>query len=143
MKWKALFQIYFIFSRGFAGGGGGGGLSTDLYKVYEDESINRIDVVEGGYHIGNICCAVPTCANDSAPMSEELPPLQSQVSTAEDYSIMEEFLIQPDKSVVLPVPYKVTEKQDSDIQIMLADKAMLVVTQTRHMGIMRSANSQE
>ena len=55
-------------------------------------------------------------------MSEELPPLQSQVSTAEDYSIMEEFLIQPDKSVVLPVPSKAAEKPDSDIRIMVADK---------------------
>ena len=76
-------------------------------------------------------------------MSEELPPLQSQVSTTEDYSIMEEFFIQPDKSVVLPVTYKVAEKQDSDIQIMVADKAMPVVTQTMHMGIIHSANSQE
>ena len=77
-------------------------------------------------------------------MSEELPPLQSQISTAEDYSIMEEFLIQPDKSVVctliylvLPVPYKGADKQYSDIQIMVADKAMPDVTQTMHMGIMR------
>ena len=76
-------------------------------------------------------------------MIEELPPLQSQVSTAEDYSIMKEFLIQPDKSVLLPVPYKAAEKQDSDFQIMVADKAMPVVTQTMHMVIMRSANSQE
>ena len=70
-------------------------------------------------------------------MSEELPPLQSQVPIAEDYSIMKEFLIQPD----LPVPYKAAEKQDSDIQIMVADKAMPVVTQTMHMVIMRSAIS--
>ena len=76
-------------------------------------------------------------------MSEELLPLQSKASTAEDYSIMEEFLIQPDKSVVLPVPYKAAEKQDSDIQIIVADKAMPVVTQTRHMRIMSLANSQE
>ena len=57
-----------------------------------------------------MCCDVPTCANDSVPMSEELPPLQSQMSTAEDYSILEEFMIQPDKSVVLHVPYKVAKK---------------------------------
>ena len=94
-----------------------------------------------GYHIGEFCCAVPTCADDSAPMSEELPPLQSQVSIAKDYSIMEEFLIEPDKSVVLSVSYKAAEKQDNDIQIMVADKVMPVVTQTMHMGIMRSANS--
>ena len=135
-----LFQIYFILSRGLASGGR---LSTGLYKVYQDGSINQIADVEGGYHIGDICCAVPTCADDSAPMSEELPPLQSQVSTAEDCSIMEEFLIQPDKSVVLPVPCKAAEKPDSDIQIMVADKAMPVVTQTMHMGIMRSPNSQK
>ena len=99
------------------------GLSTDLYKVYQDGSINRIAVVEGRYHIGEICCAVPTCADDSASMSEELPPLKSQMSTAEGYSIMVEFLIQPDKSVVLPVPYKAAEKPDDDIQIMVADYA--------------------
>ena len=44
--------------------GGGGGVSTDQYKVYQEWSIIRIAVVEGGYHIGEMCCAVPTCAND-------------------------------------------------------------------------------
>ena len=44
---------------------------------------------------------------------------------------------------MLPVPSKAAEKPDSDVRIMVADKAMTVVTQTMHMGIMRSANSQE
>ena len=142
VKWEGAVSDIFHINQGFARVGGGG-LSTDLYKVYQDGSINQIAIVEGVYHIGEICCAIPTCADDSAPMSEELLPLRSQASTAEEYSIMEEILIQPDKSVVLPVPYKAAEKQDSDIQITVADKAMPVVTQTMNMGIMRSANSQE
>ena len=107
VKWKgAVSYIFHIKQRVREGGG----VSIDLYKVYQDGSINRIAVVEGGYHISEICWAVPTCADDSAPMSGELPPIQSKVSTAEDYylglCIMEEFLIQPDKSVELLVPYK-------------------------------------
>ena len=108
MKWEGAVSDIFHIQQGVRQGGG---LSTDLYNVYQDESINGNAVVEGGYHIGKICCAVLTCADDSASMSEELPPLQSQVSTAEDYSIMEEFLIQPDKSVVLPIPYKVAKNK--------------------------------
>ena len=54
-----------------------------------------------------------------------------------------EFLIQLIESVVLSVPYKTTDKQDSDIQIKVADRTSPVVTQTMHMGIMHSANSQD
>ena len=39
----------------------------------------------GGYHIGEICCAFPTYAHDSAPMSEGLSSLQSHISMAKDY----------------------------------------------------------
>ena len=39
---------------------------------------------------------------------------------------MEKFLIEPIKSVVLPIPYLSTDIQDNDIQIKNADKAMSV-----------------
>ena len=50
----------------------GGVLSTDLYKVYNNGSLDRLAVTKGGFHIGEICCVAPTCADDISPMSDEL-----------------------------------------------------------------------
>ena len=61
--------------------------------------------------------AKSACADDTSPMSDELSPLQSLVSEAGDFSVMEVFVIQPVKSVVLPVPYHMRELNDCDIQI--------------------------
>ena len=63
------------------------------------------------------------------------------MSEAEDFSVMELFVIQPVKSVVLPVPYG--DIKDCDIQIKVDNKNLPNVSQTMHMGIMRSANTQE
>ena len=65
------------------------------------------------------------------------------MSEAEDFSVMELFVIQRVKSVVLPVPYHRRELKDCDIQIKVDNKNLPVVSQTMHMGIMRSANTQE
>ena len=65
------------------------------------------------------------------------------MSEAEDFSVMEFFVIQTVKSVVLPVPYHMRELKDFDIQIKVDNKNLPVVSETMHMGIMRSANTQE
>ena len=105
--------------------------------------MDRLAFTKGGFHIGEICCAAPTCADDTYHMSDELSPLQSLVSEAEDFSVMEFFVIQPVKGVVLPVPYPMRELKDCDIQIKIDNKNLPDVSQTMHMGIMRSANTQE
>ena len=68
-------------------------LSIDLYKVFNG-SLDRLVVTKGGFNIGEICCAAPTCADDTSPMSDELSPLHSLVSEAEDFSVMELFVLQ-------------------------------------------------
>ena len=140
IKWEGSISEPFQVHQGVKQGGV---LSTDLYKVYNNRSLDRLAITRGGFRIGEICCAAPTCADDTAPMSEELSPLQSLVSEAEDFSIMEHFVIQPVKSVVLPVPYHTRKHQDSSIRIKVDGKDLPVVTETMHMGIMRSANTQE
>ena len=70
--------------------------SIDLYKVFNGSS-DRLVVTKGGFNIGQICCAAPTCADDTSPMSDELSPLHSLVSEAEDFSVMELFVIQPSR----------------------------------------------
>ena len=139
VKWEGSISEPFHVHQGVKQGGV---LSTDLYKVYNNGSLDRLAVTKGGFLIGKICCVAPTCA-DTFPLSDELSPLQSLVSETEDFSVIELFVIQLVKSVVLPVPYHMRELKDCHIQIKVDDKYLPVVSQTMHMGIMRSANTQE
>ena len=65
------------------------------------------------------------------------------VSSAVDYSEMELYLIQPEKSVILPVNSNFRNCQAGDIAIFIGSKPMPIVSESMHMGILRSANSQE
>ncbi|MEW8547264.1 MAG: hypothetical protein AB2693_27460, partial [Candidatus Thiodiazotropha sp.] len=85
----------------------------------------------------------PTCADDVAAVSDRLDSLQSMISTAVDYSIMELYLIQPEKSVILPIHSNFRKSQNKDVIIYAGSAPMPVVSESMHMGILRSANSQE
>ena len=66
------------------------------------------------------------------------------VSSAVDYSEMELYLIQPEKSVILlPVNSNFRNCQTGDIAINIGSKPMPIVSESMPMGILRSANSQE
>ena len=81
----------------------GGILSTDLYKVYGNNLLNRLDGIYQGATIGEIGCAAPACADDVAVASSKTGPLQSLVHTSADYGSMERFDFQLVKSVVVKV----------------------------------------
>ena len=118
-------------------------LSTESYKVYLGGCLRRLAEVKGGYHVGEICCAAPTCAVDVAAISNTLGTLQSMVSSAVNYSEMEPYLIQPEKSVILPVSSNFRNCQTGDVAIDTGSKPMPIVSDSMHTGILRSANSQE
>ena len=65
------------------------------------------------------------------------------VSSAVDNSEMELYLIQPEKSVILPVNSNFRSCQTGDIAINIGSKPMPIVSESMHMRILRSANSQE
>ena len=67
VKWEGAISEPFQVHQGVKQGGV---LSTDLYKVYNNGSLDRLAVTKGGFHIGEICCAAPTCADDTSPMSD-------------------------------------------------------------------------
>ena len=108
-----------------------------------DGCLRRLDEVKGGYHVGEICCAAPTCADGVAAISNMLGALQSMVSSAVDYSEMELYIIQPGKSVILPVNSNFRNCQTGDIAINIGSKPLPNVSESMHMGILWSANSQE
>lgn len=142
IKWEGAISDNFQVLQGVRQGGI---LSTDLYKLYGNNQLDRIQDKGDGFHIGEICCAAPTVADDIAMGSSSLDVLQSLVSTAVDNSKLEKYILQPAKSVILAavMPYKRAWEKEPEINITMDGVRMPVVEEAMHMGILRSANSQE
>ena len=123
----------------------GGILSTDLYKLYGNDQLHRIQGTGEGFHIGDICCAAPTVADDMVIASSCLKILQALVSIAVDNSKMEKYILQPIKSFILEavIPCKRAWECEPEINITMDGIKMPVVEEAMHMGILRSRNSQE
>ena len=122
----------------------GGILSTDLYKVYDNKLLDRLESAMLGIRIGGINCNGPTCADDTTVVTEERGPLQTLLSISDDYSGLEQYLLQLLKSVVLTIPPpRKRDKLEDGHHWTLKGKEMPNVTQTMHMGIMRSADTEQ
>ena len=137
IKWDGNFSKKFEIKQGVRQGGI---LSTDLYKIYENPLLDRLENIDHGAKIGEIGCAAPACADDVAVASSKPEPLQSLVSTSEDYGSMERYEFQLVKSVVLKVN---PAENDEDYVWLLNGEPMPVVTESMHVGILRSASTQE
>ena len=113
----------------------GGVLSADLYKVYVDPVLHTVSGASVGARIGNISCAVPTCADDIIVASEDSPQAQVIVSTAGGFSQQRRYKIQPDKSVVMGC-----ENNNGSVTLQLLGNDMPNVKSTTHLGIQRSVS---
>lgn len=124
----------------------GGILSTDLYKIYVNRLLDRLSDSCLGGRIGEINCVAPTCADDVALVCDKPDNLQALINIAVDYSHMERYYLQPTKSVVLPLDYtprRQSETHPSNYTWTINDTDMPVVKEAMHVGLMRSANTQE
>ena len=114
-----------------------------MYKAYADGLLDRLAATGLGCHVGEVCCVVPTAADDMAIVASSLSILQKQVSESVDYSKMERYLLQPSKSVILAITNKCRKRdEDGSINIAMNGERMPVVDETMHMGILRSDDSQ-
>ena len=59
-------------------------LSTDMYKVYDNKLLDRLESAILGIRIGGINCNGPTCADDTPVVTEERGPLQTLLSISDD-----------------------------------------------------------
>ena len=108
-------------------------MTADLYKVYGNTLLNRLDGIFQGATIGEIGCVAPACADDVAVASSKTDPLH----TSADYGSMERFDFQLVKSLVV----KTDPDTDGDNYVWtLNGEPMPVVTESMHVGILRSAN---
>ena len=141
VKWGGQFSDKFEIKQGVRQGGI---LSTNMYKVYDNKLLDRLESAMLGIRIGGINCNGPTCADDTTVVTEERGPLQTLLSISDDYSGLEQYLLQLLKSVVLTIPPpRKRDKLEDGHHWTLKGKEMPYVTQTMHMGIMRSADTEQ
>lgn len=97
VKWGGQLSDSFPIQQGVRQGGI---LSTDMYKVYNNKLLDRLESTMLGVKIGGINCVAPTCADDTTLLSRNRSALQTLINISVDYSNMEHYLLQPVKSVV-------------------------------------------
>ena len=76
-------------------------LSTDLFKLFGNDLLDRLKIRGIGSHIGDISCIAPTCTDDIVIASDRRDTLQTLLNIAVNYSFQEHYLLQPVKSVLL------------------------------------------
>jgi hypothetical protein len=118
-------------------------LSADLYKVYINPLLDILSSTGLGGKIGNINCCAPTCPDDVALIANNPLDIQTMVGVAVDFSKREGYLLQPMKSVVMPVK---TTTNTNALEInegfwKLDGKDMPVMENTSHIGIQKSGNN--
>ncbi|CAC5392641.1 unnamed protein product [Mytilus coruscus] len=115
----------------------GGAFSADLYKICINPLLNILSTSGFCGRVENNCCA-PTCADDVALTSNNPLELQTIIDISLDFSKREGYLLQPTKSVVIPVKIcrKFLEIEDGFWK--LNGKNMSIVPNASHIGIQKS-----
>ena len=98
IKWEGRVSECFNVSQGVRQGGL---LSTDLYKVYINDLLDRMECSGLGAKIGDIDCVSPTCADDVTILAKDSHAMQTLLNMAVEYSNNERYTLQPAKSAVL------------------------------------------
>ena len=118
-------------------------LSTDLYKLYGNGLFNRLQITGVGCHIGEISCVAAGCADDVAILVENKRILQLLIDIVVDYSGMDRYLLQPIKSVLLEIVQHAGRSPPDDTVVTMKEQPMPIVEEAMHMGVLRSADTQE
>ena len=79
----------------------GGILSADLYKIYIDPLLKQLQQSRLGMHIGYIECVTTACADDITLNCTDPTEAQIMLNMAYNYSCIEQYKLQPQKSVVI------------------------------------------
>ena len=86
VKWNGAYSDTFKLQRGVRQEGI---LSTDLFKLYGNDLLDRLKIPDIGSYIGKIPCIAPTSADDMVIASDRLDTLLILLNIAVDYSCQE------------------------------------------------------
>ena len=98
VKWNGLLSGKFRVEQGVRQRGI---LSTDCYKLYKNNALLRVEKSGFRASIGTVFCGAPICADDVLLMTDDQDELQLMLDIIFDYSGMENYLLQPVKSVIV------------------------------------------
>jgi len=100
IKWVGQTSQPFLVNQGVRQGGI---LSTDLYKLYINPLLIRLEDTGIGFRIGNICSNNTAYADDIALIGTDTVDTQILVNMVSDYAFMEGYQLQPAKSVAIKI----------------------------------------
>ncbi|XP_033724537.1 uncharacterized protein LOC117314580 [Pecten maximus] len=120
----------------------GGVLSTELYKTFINDLLERLNNSGLGTKVGHLRIPAPTCADEVALIAESKEELAILINMAVDYSNREHYVLQPTKSVVMQVASSDTKELVPHHNFEINGTAMPIVKQTSHMGILRASRNQ-
>ncbi|XP_045205894.2 uncharacterized protein LOC123558082 [Mercenaria mercenaria] len=117
----------------------GGVLSADLYKVYVNPLLKTLEATETGSRIGTVRCNASACADDITLNSSLTDHARVLISTAEQFSNMERYTLQPKKTEALRVhPRKSGKNNLSTGTYTVYNNEIKNVKSSTHLGIKRS-----
>ena len=140
VKWEGQISSKFEVTQGVRQGGI---LSTDLYKLYINPLLDRLEQSGLGCKIGNVLCNVTACADDVALISQKATDMQSQINMSNDFAEMEGYKLQPQKSVAIRIKPSSTRKISERHQYTLGDGIMPNVEKAVHLGVIRTSSAKQ
>jgi hypothetical protein len=140
IKWAGQISEHFQVNQGVRQGGI---LSTDLYKLYINPLLARLESANVGMRIGNISTNCTACADDVALLSGNPNHTQILINMCNDYAHMEGYELQPAKSVALNIKVKSKKKSLYVKNYKLDTKTMPTVESAVHLGIIRTISLTE
>ena len=113
-------------------------LSTDLYKLYINPLLDRLQDVGIGLKIGNINVNNKGCADDIALLSTQLSDAQIMVNMALNFANLEGYELQPKKSVAIHIRGNNKQCETTNEKLNMGNITMPEVEQATHLGIIRT-----
>jgi hypothetical protein len=115
-------------------------LSTDLYKLYINLLLTRVEATNIGLRIGNISTNSTASADDVALLSENPVHTQILINMAYDYAYMEGYELQPTKRVALNIKAKPNKRSLNTREFKLGAQTMPTAESALHLGIIRTTS---
>ncbi|KAH3727866.1 hypothetical protein DPMN_053811 [Dreissena polymorpha] len=115
----------------------GGILSTDLYKIYVNPLLKRLESTDHGCTIGDIKCNASACADEITINSTNSQETKVLTSMAEDFANCERYILQPTKSEALKVLQRDSKSPNTD-NFEIYCKQITNSKVSTHLGLKRS-----
>lgn len=136
IKWNGHISEFFKINQGVRQGGI---LSADLYKVYVNPLLNRINRTGIGAKIGNIICNTSACADDVTVNATNIEDTQILLNIAEDFAKQERYQLQPTKTNALKIQFSRRQQIETcEQQLQMKGQNIPNAKEATHIGLIQT-----